>query len=125
MSITIIEETDDLNLNNNKIRRRLGLVIKDLGYHGYNLTILMTNDEGIRNINREYRNKDKSTNVLAFPDTDLALGQPNYLGDLVISLQTLKREAQEQGQDLGYLLYFYLIHGLLHLIGFDHEKGHK
>jgi probable rRNA maturation factor len=58
---------------------------------------------------------------LAFPDSKLAIGLPNYLGDLAISVQTLIREAKKNKQDLGYLLHFYMIHGLLHLIGFDHE----
>jgi probable rRNA maturation factor len=122
MPITVIEEAD-FEVSLGKIKRRLGRVISELGYRSHGLTVLLTDDPGIRAINKKFRGKDKSTNVLAFPDTDLAKGLPNYLGDLALSVQTLKREAKERGQELGYLLYFYLIHGLLHLVGFDHERG--
>ncbi|MDR2367933.1 MAG: rRNA maturation RNase YbeY [Deltaproteobacteria bacterium] len=125
MSIFVIEENDSLSGSLHKLRRRLGAVVRDLGYRGHSLTVLLTDDAGIRRINREFRGIDESTNVLSFPDTGLARGLPNYLGDIALSVDTLRRESQGDEKDLGYLLYFYLIHGLLHLLGFDHEKGTK
>ncbi|MDR1110522.1 MAG: rRNA maturation RNase YbeY [Deltaproteobacteria bacterium] len=121
MTIAIVEECPGPSPH--KIRRRLGRLLRELGYAGHGLSVCLTDDEGIRRLNRDFRDRDASTNVLAFPDTPLALGQPRYLGDLVLSLPTVEREAAEQGQETGYLLYFYLTHGLLHLLGFDHEKG--
>jgi probable rRNA maturation factor len=123
MTIAIVEDTSLLGLNRRKLRRRLAAALKYLGLEGRGLTVLTTDDEGIRELNKRFRGLDESTNVLAFPDTDQALGLDGYLGDLALSVQTLRRESEERGQDLGYLLHFYLIHGLLHLIGHDHEKG--
>jgi probable rRNA maturation factor len=125
MSIEIAYDHATLPCNQFKLKRRLSRVITELGYPGYTLSILLTDDKNIKQLNYQYLKKDKSTNVLAFPDTVFPIGFPKYLGDLVVSTETIAREARAAGQDVGYLLYFYLIHGLLHLIGYDHEKGDK
>ena len=80
------------------------------------LTILLTNDNHIQQLNRDFRNKDKPTNVLSFPD-----GEDGYLGDIAIAYETIKREAEEQQKEIHHHFIHMLVHGLLHLKGYDHE----
>jgi probable rRNA maturation factor len=84
------------------------------------LSVLLTNDAGIQALNREHRDEDKPTDVLAFPiDEELASGQ-RLLGDIVISLDTAARQAASRRRELLCELRLLLAHGLLHLIGYDH-----
>lgn len=85
------------------------------------VNILLADDPTLRNLNREYRAKDKATDVLSFPALQIE-GMPESLaGDLAISLDTAARQAAEHGHSLQTELKILLLHGLLHLAGFDHE----
>ena len=76
-------------------------------------------DREIHALNRQYRGKDKPTDVLSFPLADTL--QPALLGDVIISLETAARQAQRRGHSLREELQTLLIHGILHLLGYDHE----
>ena len=76
-------------------------------------------DPEIHDLNRQYRKKDKPTDVLSFPLADKLY--PTLLGDVVISLDTATRQAQRRGHSLREELQTLLIHGILHLLGYDHE----
>ena len=80
------------------------------------LSILLTNDKEIQALNKTYRGKNKPTNVLSFPQ-DAPL-----LGDVVMALETLKREAKEQDKTFHDHFCHLFIHGVLHLLGYDHEN---
>jgi probable rRNA maturation factor len=97
--------------------------MSELGYKGSHLAVLFTDDEGVRSLNRDFRGLDRPTNVLAFPDTDAAKGLSGHLGDVALSMETLEREAEASGAPLGWQMYYYLLHAILHLAGYDHEKG--
>ena len=84
----------------------------------YEISLLITNDETIHLLNKEYRQKDKPTDVLSFPMEDEVM-----LGDIVISLDTAKKQAQEREIGLEREIAFLFIHGLLHLLGYDHETS--
>lgn len=88
-------------------------------------SILLTNDEQIRQLNREYRDIDAPTDVLSFSQAEgESVGQgvqDNVLGDVVISVETARRQAAEQGHSLDHEMDVLLAHGLLHLLGYDHE----
>jgi rRNA maturation RNase YbeY len=91
------------------------------------LSILFVNDTQMQGLNKEYRSKDKTTDVLAFSMRD---GQyphinPAILGDIVISLPTARRQAKEKGHGIYEEIAILLIHGMLHLVGYDHENGKK
>ncbi len=75
----------------------------------------------IRRLNRHYRGKDQPTNVLSFPSTVSGAVQPRPLGDVVICPAVLRREAREQGKPLRAHWAHLLVHGVLHLVGYDHE----
>ncbi len=99
--------------------------MKDLNLEAADLSVTVTGDEEIRAINRQYRGRDRATNVLSFALEEGAPlpGAPRVLGDIVISTETVIREAGPLGYTDEEMFYFYLIHGLLHLIGYDHEQG--
>jgi probable rRNA maturation factor len=82
------------------------------------VSVLLTGDEAIRKLNRQYRRKDSATDVLSFPAVSTAEG---IAGDLVISIETALRQADERGHTLEMEIKLLLLHGLLHLAGYDHE----
>jgi probable rRNA maturation factor len=75
-----------------------------------------------RRLNSQYRGKDKPTNVLSFPVPQLPVTGPRPLGDLVICPQVLRTEAREQNKSLRAHWAHLVVHGSLHLIGYDHER---
>ncbi len=89
---------------------------------GYNckveVSLLLTSDEIIKELNNQYRNKDKPTDVLSFPMEDKLM-----LGDIAISIDTAKKQAEEREIALEREVAFLFIHGLLHLLGYDHETS--
>lgn len=92
------------------------------------LSILLCDDETIQELNREYRNKNRPTDVLAFPMHEGEGPQPNpdLLGDVVISLPTATLQAAERDRPIIDEVTFLLAHGLLHLLGYDHAtKGEE
>lgn len=84
------------------------------------LTIVLSCDAEIQELNRAYRGKNKPTNVLSFPDGEADDGV-TQLGDVVMAYETITREAQEQGKKLKHHLSHLAVHGVLHLLGYDHE----
>jgi probable rRNA maturation factor len=89
------------------------------------LSVLIVDDAAIREINRDYLDRDRPTNVIAFAmqEGEGAGVQPDVLGDVVISAETAARDAAEAGTSFVSELYFLLLHGILHLLGYDHERG--
>lgn len=87
------------------------------------LSVLLTDDRTIQALNRDHRQKDKPTDVLAFPLPDAGHGEPRLLGDVVISIDTAQRQADSRRRLLLAEVRFLLAHGLLHLVGFDHDTA--
>ena len=90
------------------------------------IAVMLTDDSGIRTLNSNWRGIDKPTNVLSFPalqptappgDDD----PPRMLGDIAIAYETLRREADEEAKPFDHHLSHLVVHGFLHLIGYDHE----
>ena len=88
--------------------------------------VALSSNDAVRRLNAAYRGKDKPTNVLSFPTPDLPETltdtEPQALGDVVLALETLIDEAAAAGIPLAHHFQHLLIHGLLHLIGYDHES---
>lgn len=80
--------------------------------------VLLTGDAAVRELNRQYRRKDKPTDVLSFPAAENA---GDIAGDVVVSLETALQQAAERGHSLETEIKVLLLHGLLHLAGYDHE----
>jgi probable rRNA maturation factor len=81
------------------------------------VTVAIVSDARVRALNRQYRRKDKVTDVLSFPS-----GERGYLGDVVIAAGVAARQAREAGHTLAAELRVLALHGLLHLLGYDHER---
>lgn len=88
----------------------------------FEATVMLTDDTHIRELNRDWRAKDKPTNVLSFPAPEMpgATG-PRHLGDIALAYETLVRESEEESKELAHHFVHLIVHGVLHLLGYDHE----
>lgn len=88
------------------------------------LSIIFTDNEAMRALNAQWRGKDKPTNVLSFPAFPLSPGDPPgpMLGDIVIAFETVKSEAELEGKPFDDHLRHLVVHGFLHVLGYDHEN---
>jgi rRNA maturation RNase YbeY len=129
MPIYLSNRQRALPINEIAMKRRLGRLLRELGLAGAELSVSLVGDEEMRALNRRYRRRNRPANVLSFPldEGDFRPpGPPRALGDVVVSTETLLRETGEPGWadfNAGELLYFHLVHGLTHLLGYDHERG--
>ena len=102
------------------------------------IDVTLTDDEGIRAVNREQRGIDKATDVLSFPALDWRDGKGSpentdfdpdtgllFLGDVVISIQRARAQAEEYGHDMNRECGFLIVHSVMHLLGYDHEDGEE
>ena len=89
------------------------------GERGDNITVLLTDDDTVRELNGRFRGKDAPTNVLSFPAFDNPEG---FLGDIALAFGVCTREAAEQGKSLAHHLQHLVAHGALHLVGYDHQS---
>lgn len=97
-----------------------------LGLATAELTLVLTDDAAIQVLNRDYRGKDKATDVLSFAQLEgetVPVGEALVLGDVVISVDTARRQARALGHSLEVELRRLFVHGLLHLLGHDHVHG--
>ncbi|HPD82459.1 MAG: rRNA maturation RNase YbeY [Alphaproteobacteria bacterium] len=91
------------------------------------ISMVLANDDLVQVLNREYRNKDKPTNVLTFASLDSEdfeeelMVDPLNLGDVILSYQTIERECKEQGKFVLDHMRHLIVHGVLHLLGYDHQ----
>lgn len=121
-----------MKIDQRRVKRWVSLILKKMGCIKSEISILFVDDDEIQVLNRDYRGKDKPTDVLSFsqiegyknsklqtPDTEL------ILGDVVISLETAKRQAKERGHPFNREVIILLTHGILHLLGYDHEGDRK
>ena len=106
-----------------KLRRVALRLLQLTGQREGELSILLVNDQEMQDLNRRYRQRDQATNVLSFPMREADAPDSGLLGDIVISADTARREARELKVPLGQRLSWLLIHGLLHLLGLDHERS--
>jgi len=124
MVIDIRNLQDRVNIDEAKVRSCAKRALIDMGEEGVELSILFVNDAYIKRLNSKYRDTDSRTDVLAF---SMRQGEgisqhSEILGDVVISTQTARREAVRRKEPVQKELDLYLIHGILHLLGYDDEK---
>jgi probable rRNA maturation factor len=123
MEVVVQNRQKKLRVRTTEVRKTAEKILRDLECHGCELSILLVDDDEMRHLNLEYLDRDHPTNVLAFPmreggDKDM---HPDLLGDVIISTETAKREAHHRGVTLGEEMALLLVHGILHLLGYDHE----
>lgn len=93
---------------------------------GDEVGVTLTDDAAIAELNGRWRRKPEATNVLSFPSAlPPVLGTPRFLGDIVLAYETIEREAREEGKTFEAHLAHLTVHGVLHLLGFDHETDEQ
>ena len=127
--ITIEIETDNAGWDDEAVLRELSRAAIDAACEELRikadseLSLYFTDDETIRALNAEWRGKNRPTNVLSFPAADIGRGDvPGpLLGDVVLAFETVSREAHDSGKPLADHVSHLIVHGFLHLLGYDHE----
>ena len=121
-----------VRISSRQLTRAANAILSAAGIPHAELSLVLVSDQRMRRLNARYRQKDRPTDVLAFP---LHNGAPRgrgemlireragLLGDVVISLPTARRQAQELGHSLYAEVVRLLVHGFVHLLGYDHERG--
>ena len=102
-------------------------ILAELGLLDAELSLLFVNDLQIQALNQRYLRRDKPTNVLAFPmrKGEFSILHPHLLGDIVISVETAKRQSNRFGLNEMGMIILLMVHGVLHLIGYEHEGTKK
>ncbi len=130
--LTINYGNSSIQINKKLLQRRATWLMQQQNATDYNISILLTNDKEITWLNTHYRGKNKATNVLSFPSADTEVESSIFasigikeLGDIVISVDTALLEAEELAVSLHDRITWLITHGLLHLMGYDHELSEK
>lgn len=101
------------------VKRAIAAALWQEGYRGSaEVSVTFTDDEAIRELNKQFRDKDASTDVLSFP-----MDEDDTLGDIVISVEHAIAQAEEYGHPLEREIAFLTVHSVLHLLGWDHERS--
>ncbi|HET9533162.1 MAG TPA: rRNA maturation RNase YbeY [Blastocatellia bacterium] len=124
--IEVINRQRLFPIDRSEIARLAAATIAALSREQMSAAIVFVRDPVMRSLNREYRNIDRATDVLSFPSRDEqtaseSFGDALFLGDVVVSTDTALRQAQEAGHNVERELSELVIHGILHLCGYDHE----
>jgi probable rRNA maturation factor len=122
--IFIKNQQDFIPLETKKLKKAAERILASLGISGSELSVLLLDNKGIRAVNKKYLKRNRPTNVISFSLTEGEFGNinPHVLGDVVISVEKAQERAFTRGVSLEEELTFLLIHGILHLAGYDHEK---
>jgi pyridoxine 5-phosphate synthase len=129
MPIELIDKHPDFNARAAaRCRKTAGKLLRLCSASDRHCAVVITSDAEIKELNRRYRKKNRPTNVLSFPfavedDTFLQTPELHQLGDIVISFDRLLSEAKEFGCSISERLDWLLVHGILHLLGYDHERS--
>ena len=127
--ITITNNQPAIRVNELQLKADAEQILSLFGYEDFDLGILLTTDDIIQNYNRTYRSKDKATDILSFPyHTDLQPGQhitpqtpdDKNIGDIIIALQYVHKDAPNWGHTFEQRMRVLLVHGICHLLGYDH-----
>ncbi len=125
--ILVSKEVYDREITKKFVKEIADKILQELNLDNVELSISLVDNETIQNINREWRGKDRPTDVLSFPlDEDTPSGYKyRLLGDVIISLPYAKKQAEEIGLSYREEILRLLIHGILHLLGYDHETSEE
>lgn len=128
MALEILQQNKKFKIDLEKLRQWLHACLRRLQLSGSAVSILLTDDASLRRLNRTYRHQDKPTDILSFGMREFKRRQdplpphPEVLGDLAVSLETVRRQARDRNVPWEEELHLVLAHGLLHLLGYDHAR---
>jgi probable rRNA maturation factor len=111
------------NYPTGELKKITAAILKALERSQAELSIALVGEKEMRPLNAEYRKKNKTTDVLSFPADNPATAKRVLLGDVIISVEQARRQAKERNHSLKREMVILLIHGILHLLGYDHERS--
>jgi len=125
MSVEVVSHVPGRKLPLRRTKQAAQKILASLKQNRAELSVALITDREIEKLNRKYRNKPKPTDVLSFPAGELLAGRHPLLGDVVISVERAEEQAKAGGWTLDEEINRLLIHGILHLLGYDHERSRK
>jgi probable rRNA maturation factor len=105
-----------------KLNKALSYIFKEEGITDSSINLKILTDEDIKELNKKFRNKNTTTNVLSFSNEDVSKSITGNLGDIAISYEFVKRESKEHKKNFDDHMIHMLVHGVYHILGFDHEN---
>jgi probable rRNA maturation factor len=123
MGVLLRNDHPQINIDSEDINKKIEMVMSNLDCFNQEVSILLTADADIRELNQQFRNIDQATDVLSFPqnaEEDPPIPGEIVLGDIAVSLDTAQAQAKEHGLTFEEEIILLLIHGILHLLGYDH-----
>lgn len=121
IKVDFSNHTRKFKVNKRKLFDIVNRIAEIAGVDNGSLSLSFVGEKRIRQINKDFRKKDSPTNVISFPFMDIVNGE-RLLGDIVICPLIAKKQALKQGNDFNDYMAFLIIHGFLHLLGYDHIK---
>jgi probable rRNA maturation factor len=125
MSVEIIRRDEGKNLSSRKLKKVAQKVLEIVERDQAELCLVLVGNREIRELNAKFRKKDYPTDVLSFPAGDELPPGMRLLGDVVISVEKARDQAEQEGRTLDEEMVALLIHGIVHLLGYDHERSAK
>jgi len=123
MSIEIAIRAVGVKVSTGSVKKTAQRILKFLNQDRAELSLALVGNREIRELNLRYRNKDEPTDVLSFPLWEKLPTGTRILGDVIISIEQAEKQARERKRTLEEELETLLIHGILHLLGYDHERS--
>lgn len=108
---------------NNKLNKVVSTILDQEKMSDCVINLRLLNDKEMRKLNMQFRQKDKTTNVLSFPNDDISVRQTKNIGDIAISVEYVKAEAKKEGKTFDDHIIHMLAHGVYHILGYDHENN--
>ncbi len=108
---------------NNKLNKIVSTILDEEKMSNCVINLRLLNDKEMKKLNMQFRQKDKTTNVLSFPNDDISVKQTKNIGDIAISVEYVKAEAKKEGKTFDDHIIHMLAHGVYHILGYDHENN--
>ena len=108
---------------NNKLNKVASTILDQEKMSDCVINLRLLNDKEMKKLNMQFRQKDKTTNVLSFPNDDISVKQTKNIGDIAISVEYVKAEAKKEGKTFDDHIIHMLAHGVYHILGYDHENN--
>ena len=122
----IISLDEGINIEkplNNKLNKVVSTILDQEKMSDCVINLRLLNDKEMKKLNMQFRQKDKTTNVLSFPNDDISVKQTKNIGDIAISVEYVKAEAKKEGKTFDDHIIHMLAHGVYHILGYDHENN--
>ena len=108
---------------NNKLNKVVSTILDQEKMSDCVINLRLLNDKEMKKLNMQFRQKDKTTKVLSFPNDDISVKQTKNIGDIAISVEYVKAEAKKEGKTFDDHIIHMLAHGVYHILGYDHENN--